>query len=259
MLDSAMAAAHGGDHNDLRFTLIAAVWQCVPVTDLARLRGQVAAAFPNTLSVGALKQADEQNLPALLAFNDALAQANVSADQCSDWGLVAAPRMPGRKRIAESLVKFRNQGAWSTSPHIIPNCSLHSASGLFSQALKLHGPNVGAGGMRGSEGEALWAALAMLAGDQLPGVWVIFTGWERETLGPEEARCQVAVLGLRSRVLAPHLPQLSMSIGMLARSVPEFSLESLGESLRGQRDQCWNIGGAVCDLSFRAAALEAAA
>ncbi len=256
-----LATAINGSQRDDRAgnsTLVAAVWKSVAITEMTRLRAQVAAAYPNTLSAGTLKQVDEQNLTALLALKEALDASAMTADQCSAWGLVAVPRMLGRRRISDALVKFRDGGAWSASPHTIPNCSLHSASGLFSQALQLHGPNLGVGGMPGAEGDGLIAAVTLLTGERLPGIWIVFTGWELESLKDESVRCQVAVLGLRTGVISSHLPRFCFAPNQTADAAPTFSLESLGESIRQQRCARWRIGGALCAISYGQAEREAA-
>lgn len=250
VIDTVPQMKPGGIASPLSCTLAAAVWNSIAIPDAAKLRGQVSAAYPETLSVGVLKQTDEQNLPALLALKQALHESGLTADQCSRWGLVAVPRMPCRRRVAESYAKFREQGAWSVSPHLVPNTSLHSASGLFSQALRLHGPNIGAGGMPGSESDGVWAALSLLEGERLPGVWLILTGWECESLDATDVRCQVAVLGLQSGAQA-NRPHLTLTPGSEVTSGPAFSLESLGQSIRNRQLAHWNVGGAACTISYR--------
>jgi hypothetical protein len=250
VIDTVPQTKSGGKASPLTCTVLAAGWNSIAIPDPAKLRGQVSAAFPATLSVGVLKQTDEQNLPALLALKQALNESGVTEEQCSDWGLVAVPRMPCRRRVAESLGKFRDQGAWSVSPHLVPNTSLHSASGLFSQALRLHGPNIGAGGMPGTESDGLWAALTLLEGERLPGVWLILTGWEYESLDAKDVRCQAAVLALQSGA-KPNKSHLTFTPGFEVSSGPAFSLESLGESIRNRQVARWNVGGAACTISYR--------
>src|SRR5262245_37545525 len=90
-------------------------------------------------------------------------------------GVVGAPRQPGRAVMARLIREFEAHGAGSVSPLIIPHCSLHSLAGTLSLVLQARRPNFGAGGLPGSEAEALWAACALLADARTPGVWVVWT------------------------------------------------------------------------------------
>ncbi len=170
---------------------------------------------------------------------------------------MASARFPGRRRIAESLAKFREQGAWTTSPHVIPHCSLHSLSGLISQGFRLHGPNIGTGGLPGSEQEAFWAALAQLHGERLPGVWIVLTAWDRETLDSTDLTCQALALGLCRQAVA-NAPHLRFVPGE-ETGRPPLTLESLGEAIRTRSASAWNAGGATLELHCTNARLEAAA
>src|SRR5262249_3067255 len=92
-----------------------------------------------------------------------------------DWAVLAAPHFFGRSCMAASLERYRAEGAWGVSPHIIPHRSLHSLSGTVSQALQIQGPNFGVGGGGGGTAEALLAAAALLAHGRAPGAWVVVT------------------------------------------------------------------------------------
>lgn len=230
----------------------------VRAADLGTLRAQAAALYANTLSPSVLKQSDDQAIAALMALHRAIGQR--SAEELEHWGVVAAPRTLGRRRISESLVKFQQQGAWNTSPHLIPFLSLHSLPGLLSQAIPSHGPNLGAGGLKGSEGEALTAAVAMLHGERLPGVFVVFTGWERDSLVIEnDNRCQAAVIGLQRPDAGIALGDLEIAPGGGDESAPSFTLESLMETLEYQSGARWRLNGAACSLSLEQCWMEAAA
>jgi hypothetical protein len=218
----------------------------------------VASTFPQTLSGGVLKQVDEQGLVALLAMHRALQEARLNLEEITGWGVVASARCPGRRRIAEALVKFREQGAWTTSPHLIPHTSLHSLPGLISQGFRLYGPNIGTGGLPGSEREAFWAALALLHGERLAGVWIVLTGWDREALDATDLSCQAVVLGLR-RAADANAPSLRFVAGTQAAEQPSLTLESLGEAIRRRAAGAWNLGQATLALSYADARLEAAA
>jgi hypothetical protein len=86
------------------------------------------------------------------------------------------------------LQRFADEGAWGLSPHFIPHRSQHAMSGTISQALKIHGPNFGAGGGPNGVLEALRAGAVLLHGDRLPGVFVIVTDWEPEFLPDRDGR-----------------------------------------------------------------------
>ncbi|HJZ91406.1 MAG TPA: hypothetical protein VKE40_11075 [Gemmataceae bacterium] len=155
--------------------------------DLPNLRERLAAAFPETLSSAVLKQCDELTLAAL----DAVRQAAAALPHpTQDWGVVASVRIPGRRRMAETLTRFRERGAWGVTPHFIPHCLLHSAPGLIAQALGLHGPSAGVGGTVHTEDDVLRAAAGWLAGGDLPGAWLVWAGWSCETLATDLAKAE---------------------------------------------------------------------
>ena len=179
--------------------VVAAVRRTAPAQEIAGLRGPLAAAFPEALSVGVLKQCDDQTLVAMAAAADAVLQSGLGVEELRLWGVIAFPRVPGRKRFQEAVAKFRTHGAWSVTPHFIPHCMLHSLSGLLSQALRLNGPNIGVGGEVGDEGEgddASWTAAAWLAGGDAPGAWIVWTQWDRETLTDGEGTCEALIVGV---------------------------------------------------------------
>jgi hypothetical protein len=199
------------------------------------------------LAASVLKHADPQTIVALAALRQALTDSALSPEDFSGWGVVGCPREPGRAWMTEQLVRFAAEGAWSVSPHAVPHCSLHSLSGLLSQALATHGPNLGVGGRPGLEAQALRAAVALLADSALPGVWVVWTGWHPEPFAEAEECspiCRALALALQDeeRVtvspgmvgrgqplclrLTPPLPSAAES-----RHLPLFSLEGLATAL----------------------------
>lgn len=127
-----------------------------------------------------LRHADEQSLAALAAVGRAIQDHHLSG--FDDWGVVAGPRYLGRSGTAASLNTYYQEGAWGVSPHLIPHRSLHGVSGSISLALKSRGPNFGAGGGPGAAGDALLSAIGLLAEGGLPGVWVVVTGWQPESI-----------------------------------------------------------------------------
>jgi hypothetical protein len=75
--------------------------------------------------------------------------------------------------MAAALPRFRAEGAWGVSPHMIPHRSLHAPSGALSHALKAHGPNFGVGGATDGAAEALISAAGLLALGHAPAVWAV--------------------------------------------------------------------------------------
>jgi hypothetical protein len=151
----------------------------VPVEALAELRKQPGPSAGLALPAGLLKHADEQTVAAVAAVFHAVHDYNLwpagAANPFTGWAVLAAPRFLGRQNMTSALPRFREEGAWGVSPHLIPHRSLHSPSGTLSQALQIHGPNHGVGGGPGSEAEGLLAAVAQLLDRRVRGVWVAFS------------------------------------------------------------------------------------
>ena len=148
--------------------------------DLPGLRQNPGRVGDEALPSSFLKHSDDQTVVGIAAVLRAIEGHGLGGTSFGDWGVVAASRFMGRTALANTLIKFRAEGAWGISPHLIPHRSLHSLSGTISQALKLHGPNFGSGGGPGGAAEALLTAAALLHGGRLPGVWVVLTGWQPE-------------------------------------------------------------------------------
>ena len=159
--------------------LAAAGTRRAPTNAVAALR-QMPGPRDNPLPNGFLKHTDEQTLVGLAAVFQAIRDYHLLDTCFTEWGVLAAPRFLGRACLAVALQRFALEGAWGVSPHLIPHRSLHSLSGTVSQALGIHGPNFGVGGGPDSASEVLLAAAALLAEGQVPGVWVVLTGWDPE-------------------------------------------------------------------------------
>jgi hypothetical protein len=129
-----------------------------------------------------LKHADEQTVAGLAAVYQAIHNHGLHRTQFTDWGILAAPRFLGRCSLAVALHRFQIEGAWGISPHLIPHHSLHSVSGTVSQALRVHGPNFGVSGGPSAADEAFLVAGGLLAGDRVPGVWLVLTGFDPEAV-----------------------------------------------------------------------------
>jgi hypothetical protein len=139
------------------------------------------------LPASVLKHLDEQTVAALAAAYQAIEQHGLAQTCFAEWAVLAAPRFLGRTALAHTLQRYALEGAWGMSPHVIPHRTLHAVSGTLSLALQIHGPNFGIDGGPGGACQTLLAALAMLSTDQVPGVWVVLTGWDREPI-PERPR-----------------------------------------------------------------------
>ena len=97
------------------------------------------------------------------------------------YGVVAAACQSGRIATAQSLAMLRTSGGVAVSPHIVPQCSLHSVAGAVSVALGMHGPNIGASGGQHAVSEGLFTSLSLLAADaSLPGIWLVISAWAQE-------------------------------------------------------------------------------
>jgi hypothetical protein len=128
-----------------------------------------------------LRQSDDQTITALAAITRLLADLDSSHHhRLERWGLLTACRFVGRSNLVIALNRFRAEGVWGVSPHLIPHYALHSPSGTLSLALGLHGPNLGIGGGLYSGFEGLLTALTWIKGGIVPGVCLVFCGWHPE-------------------------------------------------------------------------------
>jgi Beta-ketoacyl synthase, N-terminal domain len=127
-----------------------------------------------------LKHADEQTVVGLFAVFQAIQNHGLADEDFADWAVIAAPRFFGRAILAAALRRFSLEGAWGVSPHLIPHRSQHSLSGTISQALGIHGPNLGVGGGPSSASEVALVAASFVAKEEVPGLWVVLTAWDPE-------------------------------------------------------------------------------
>ncbi|MBX7104934.1 MAG: hypothetical protein K1X57_12685 [Gemmataceae bacterium] len=132
------------------------------------LRGQIQKGLASEGRPSNLRHVDDQAIAALAAVRNLHPVP-------ADWGVLATSHAPGRRLFRPAAARFKTEGAWTVSPHIIPNCSLHSISGLVSVSAGLRGLNLGVGGAVGCEGE-IWPVAAGLLTDRLvPGLILICT------------------------------------------------------------------------------------
>lgn len=222
-------------------------------------------------SANFLKHADEQSLVALGAVYDAMRGYGLERQAFDDWAVLAGPRFLGRSATIVALQRFASEGAWGISPHLIPHRSLHAVSGTLSQALKIRGPNFGVGGGQHAAAEALLAAAALVSRDEVPGAWLVLTGWDEEPVTPDPAKaqpdaaCSAVALALVPARPAAERPRLWISPGPAISTDPKgtgalFSLEDFLEKLAGLEEGAayrWDLtcGGSV-EFERVAAAVE---
>jgi hypothetical protein len=139
------------------------------------------------LPANLLKHADEQTVVGLFAVFQAIQNHRLTGKNFSDWAVVGAPRFFGRAILAAALRRFSLEGAWGVSPHLIPHRSQHSLSGTISQALGIHGPNLGVGGGPSSASEAALVAASLVVKEEFPGLWLVLTAWDPEPTFSEAA------------------------------------------------------------------------
>ena len=152
------------------------------LSQMAVLRDQPGPAAAPVLPPRFLRHCDEQTVVGLQAMLAAIAALPAPRPDLESHGVVAAPRHAGRLVTARALVALRDGGPVTVSPHIVPQCSLHSIAGAVSVALGMHGPHLGVGGGVDALAEGLCAALT-LAGDPASGaplVWLVATEWDEE-------------------------------------------------------------------------------
>jgi 3-oxoacyl-(acyl-carrier-protein) synthase len=208
-----------------------------------------AAAEPETVSAlrrrygnPILKQSDEQTLAALAAVHQAIDSYRLDAASFSNWGSIAGPRFLGRASMVVALRRFAEEGAWGISPHMIPHHSLHSVSGTISQALRMHGPNFGAGGGPEAASEAMLTAAALLSAGQAPGLWVVLTHCCPD---PSTAFADARAVALALTSVSADWRGPCLEVGALpaddATWAP-FDPDQLAQALVGARPACWRLG-----------------
>ena len=156
----------------------------------------------NPIGHGTLRNSDDQTVAAVAGLRAAIVRAERPAADFEGWGVLAAPRFLGRSNLVVVLDRFKAEGVWGVTPHLIPHFALHAPAGTLSLVLGGHGPNLGIGGGRFAASEGVLTALTWLASGVAPGVWLVLTGWSPEYLpdldgGPlTETHCEALALAL---------------------------------------------------------------
>lgn len=129
-----------------------------------------------------LRHADEHTVIGIRAVLAAAADHPPAAPRAGQ-GVVAAPCQAGRPTAARTLAALPTGGGGAVSPHLVPQCSLHSIAGAVSVALGMHGPHLGVGGGPDALAEGLFTAATLLVAGGDPdcrAVWLVATEWDEE-------------------------------------------------------------------------------
>jgi hypothetical protein len=204
--------------------------------EIARLRKNPGPGRPATLEFQVLKHADEHTVLALSAMLNGLASFPPEA-HFGDWGVVAAPRWPGRLGTAGGLEKYHADGARAVSPLIIPNLCLHSLSGTVSLVFQMRGPNFGVGGGLACVPDGLLAGLNVQLEHRPPGTWVLFTEWDVEPgqVGPGQVGSEQT----------PRASALALALGPIAQTPSARRLKLRPTSARSKRPAYPRLAGLV--------------
>lgn len=205
------------------------------LSEIAALRKNPGAARAQPADFHFLKHADEQTVVAVAALLDAVKhfRNDVSFER---WGVVAAPRWPGRIGTANALAKYQTDGARSVSALIIPNLCLHAMSGTLSLAFSMHGPNFGVGGGLANVADGLLAGLVVQLEHRLPGTWVVLAEWEVEPSVPAapDSSAMAVALALVCRGTQPSGLRLCLQPAASLPMQPAYPrLAGLARYLRG--------------------------
>jgi hypothetical protein len=198
-----------------------------------------------------LKNSDDQTVLSLSVLGRAMRSLGEPSASYREWGIVAAPVFFGRWGTFQSLVSYRQDGAWGITPHMIPHHSLHAVSGTISQALGIHGPNFGVGGGASAAGEAFLAAATMISENVLPGLWVVLSGHEPECVpktknadGQTAGACLAAALALKPPGSAEFPSCFRVSGGDPPRDWPMLTLSDFMQALEmAVPGGCWALSG----------------
>ncbi|MBI3409545.1 MAG: hypothetical protein HY040_14490 [Planctomycetes bacterium] len=225
---------------------------------LVKLRRQPGVRAGKPFSPAFLKHADDQTVAAVAVVAQTIAKQGWDDRSFRDWGVVAAPILFGRFGNEAALRRFVSEGAWGISPHMIPHHSLHAVAGTISQAWQIHGPNFGISGGPGAAAEAFLVAATMVSENNLPGLWLVLTGFDPEYI-PEKGAgkptqpttCLAAALALTPDNPSAGLPSLRVGCETQHQDDPhssDFSLRALvnhleckGNDGHGQ----WRMPGGV--------------
>jgi len=172
------------------FSCEVAAWNVarLNLAELVSLRKNPAERLPPHITAQFLKNSDDQTLASLVAIYAGIENLNSERAAYRDWGIVSASQYIGRGSFAATLHKYCKDGPWGVSVQVIPHNMLHSISSTISLTLPCFGPCLGAGGGINGEMDALLIATNLLAGGQIPGVWVTWSIWDPELVIDEAGK-----------------------------------------------------------------------
>jgi hypothetical protein len=169
------------------------------LSDIPQLRDRPLPPGTGPLPPRFLRHADEQTVVGMRAVLEAIAAIRSRTPSGADrdfsgYGVVSAACQPGRIAAAHSFAMFRSGGPVTVSPHIVPQCSLHSIAGAVSVAMGMHGPNIGTSGGPQALAEGLLASVTLLncpltsGVGPASGIFLVATAWDGEPALDAEGR-----------------------------------------------------------------------
>lgn len=193
------------------------------VGELAAARQQITGKFSASLKPQFLKHSDPQTLAAVEALTAATDDFEPrlcvpTSDNFADWAIVSATQYLGRSAFAAVIEKYQIDGPWGVSVQVIPHTSPHAVASTLSLALASHGPCIGVGAAPGEETQALLTTATLLERSEIPGTWLVLSGWSPEppidVEGTEtiEAQCRAGVMA----VVSSHSPVAESAIGRIS-------------------------------------------
>jgi len=162
------------------------------LTEIPLLARQPAVLGAPRLPARFLRHADEQTIVGLHAVLRVLGTGDFAQrrDLTCD-AVVAASCRAGQLTAARTMVGLEQQGTVGVTPHVVPQCSLHSLASAVSVALGMHGPNIGVAGGPAAINEGLMAAASLAMTLVTPAsIWLIVTGWDDDPCLDDESAPQ---------------------------------------------------------------------
>ena len=204
-------------------------------SEIAELAKQPAPFGGPALPPRFLRHADEQTVIGMRAVLQTLAEAAVDATDLRRDAVVAASCQAGQPTAARTMVALKQQGPVGVTPHVVPQCSLHSPASAVSVGLGMHGPTIGVGGGPAAIAEGLLAAstLAMSPALTQPAaaIWLVITGWDTAPALDDNA---VPTSDPTCRGLALYLQPLTTSVPLPAAAILRIEPSS-GPASAGDR------------------------